>query len=157
MKPAKFRLESVLQLYVTREDQARAELGRAVQGRESAEGVLAAARESLAAHTEVYTEHRAGKGFSAASHARHWSALQQGQAACKAQEGRVAAARLVEEQARGILLEARRKGETMRKLRERHVEQQRLAGLRHEEHVLADFFNANRSRRLRTELQEARG
>ena len=157
MKPAKFRLESVLQLYATREDQTRAELGRAVQARESAEATLTAARDSLAAHTEAYTQIRAGKGFSAASHARHWAALQQGQAACRAQEGNVAAALQVEAQARGVLLEARRKVESMRKLRERHVEEQRLEGLRQEEHVLADFFNANRARRLRAEPREARG
>ncbi len=157
MKPAKFRLESVLGLYAMREDQARAELGRAVQARETVADVLAAARAALDAHTRAYTEHRSSREFLAASHARHWSALQAGQAACKAQETRLAAALQVEAQARGVLLEARRKQETMLKLRARHLEQERLAGLRHEEHALADFFNANRARRQRAELLEARG
>ena len=156
MKPAKFRLESVLGLYAMREDQARAEVGRAVQIRESVAEALVAARAALDAHTQAYSEHRAGAGFSAASHARHWAALQDGQAACKAQEARLAAAQEIEAKARGVLIEARRKHEMMLKLRGRHLEQERLAGLRHEEHALADFFNANRARRLRAELLEAR-
>ncbi len=156
MKPSKFRLESVLGLYAMREDQARAEVGRAVQAREFAGEVLAAARASLDAHTQAYSEHRAGAGFSAASHARHWAALQDGHVACKAQEVHLAAAIQVEAKARGILIEARRKHEMMLKLRGRHLEQERLAGLRHEEHALADFFNANRARRLRVETLEAR-
>lgn len=157
MKPTKFRLESVLGLYATREDQARAELGRTVQKRELAEDALAAAHAALDDHTEAYTQHRAGQGFSAASHARHWAALQEGQAACKALEVQLATAREVEAEARGVLIKTRRKHEVMLKLRARHMEQERLAGLRHEEVVLADFFNANRARRLRAELLEARG
>ena len=155
MNSAKFRLESVLGLYAMREDQARAELGRAIHARESVTAALAAARESLAAHTQAYTEHRAGPGFSAASHARHWAALQGGQAACHAQEIRLAAAQKVEAQAQTVFIEARRKHEMILKLRGRHREQERLAGLRHEEHVLADFFTANRARRLRSEPWEA--
>ena len=81
--------------------------------------------------------------------------MQHGQAACKAQETRIAAAKQVEGRARGVLLEARRKHETIRKLRTRHQEQQRLEELRVEEHALADFFNANRNRRLRAEALEA--
>ena len=156
MKPAKFRLESVLQLCATREDQARAEMGRAVQAREHAAAVLEAARATLAMHTQSYVELRAASGFSAASHARYWSALQEGQTRCKELEVPLAAAQQVEAKARQVLIEARRKLETMRKLRARHQEQQRLEGLRFEEHALADFFNANRSRHLRAEATEAR-
>ncbi len=155
MKPAKFRLEAVLGLYAMREDQARAEMGRAVQARESVAAVLAAAQAALAAHIQAYTEHRTGPGFSAASHARHWAALQNAQAACSAHEVRLRAALQVEAQARGVLIEARRKHGMILKLRDRHLEQVRLAGLRHEEHALADFFNANRARRLRMESLEA--
>ena len=155
MKPAKFRLESVLQLYATREDQARAELGRAVQAREQAEAALFAAQAELEARTQAYAEHRASRGFSAETHAQHWAALQGGHAACKVQEARIVVAQQAEAKARAVLIEARRKHEIMRKLRARHAEHERLEGLRAEEHILADFFNANRHRQVGVEAREA--
>ncbi len=149
MKPAPFRLTSVQGLYANREDQARARYGEAVRAREFAAEALAAARADLDAHTDAYGEHRCTAGFAATSHARHWAALQEGQARCRAMQAKVAEAAQVEERMQAALVEARRSHESILKLRTRHDEEQRLAALRHEEHALGDFFNANLIRRAR--------
>ncbi len=155
MHPAKFRLASVLLLRANAEDQARTRLGDAVRAREFAQATLAAARTELEDNTDAYGEHRCTTGFAAASHARHWSALQEGQVRCRLLESKIVEARKVEAVAQAALVEARRAHEMVLKLRERHHEEQRLEGLRHDEHALADFFNANLIRRARAAAQLA--
>ena len=149
MKPAPFRLVSVLKLYASREDQARAHYGEAVRAREFAAEALAAAHTELDANTEAYGQHRDAPGFAAASHARHWLTLQEGQARCRSMLDKLNKARFAEAQAQAELVVARRAHESIIKLRERHEEQQRLEGLRHEEHTMGDIFNSNFVRRRR--------
>ena len=143
MKPAPFRLASVLKLYASREDQARARYGEAVRAREFAAEALAAAHAELNANTEAYGQHRDTAGFAAASHARHWLVLQEGQARCRTMLDQLNKARFAEAQVQAELVVARRAHESVIKLRERHDEQQRLEALRQDEHAMGDIFNAN--------------
>ena len=150
MKAVKFLLKSVLQLYAMQEENARADLGRAIHARESVGEMLAAARHELEAQTQAYCAQRT-RMFSARSLAECWDILQERQAACTALEQRLALAAEAEARVRGTLVGAWRRHHAMLELHGRHVEKQRLAQLRHDELALADAFQANHLRRQRRE------
>ena len=150
MKPVQFLLSSVLQLYAMQEENARADVGRAIQARESVDAMLAAARQEYETHTRNYGA-RCGGTFSARSLAEAWDILGEKQAVCTAQEQRFTLAAEAEARARGTLVEAWRRHHTMLELHGRHVEKQRRAELRHDELALADAFQANHARRQHRE------